>query len=432
MNTDWHDLIQRYISGTISDADAKTLEQQLESDAALRDWYLDAVNLDSALEVTAESAELALSLPLPASVRALSPAPQLAWRSLALAAAVVIAATIAWRWLWPSGVETPWVKLTATTNARWADTTTELSLNAGDEPSGMLRLLDGRAEFATRSGAVVAIEAPTAMRFDAPASLYVESGKVVCRCPTPNSRLTVHTAQTQVVDLGTEFAVEARGDSCTRVAVFSGEVKVASTVLKQGDGVEVRSKGVTVLSPELLAEMQRSREAAPLVPSSQSNRLTNGQFDNPPGKIAWGMLSAFARVEDGELRISARGHQSWPNARQIIWQSDLPDQVVSARVKARQPSDDALVDSQCAVLKLSFVGERGVEFAYASRHFQFAGDAVNVVQEAQVAAIAPPGTKGVNVQLMLNARGEKRGSVIFDDASLTIGDAAAKTEAPAR
>ncbi len=74
MNTNWHDLIQRYLSGTISDAEARSLEQQITADPALRDWYLDALNLDSALEATAESAQTALSLPVPLSQRALAPA----------------------------------------------------------------------------------------------------------------------------------------------------------------------------------------------------------------------------------------------------------------------------------------------------------------------------------------------------------------------
>ena len=55
MNMNWHDLIQRYISGTITEAETEALEQQLKTDVELRDWYLDAVNLDSTLELTAES-----------------------------------------------------------------------------------------------------------------------------------------------------------------------------------------------------------------------------------------------------------------------------------------------------------------------------------------------------------------------------------------
>lgn len=82
MNTHWHDLIERYISGTITEAETEALEHQLKTDAALRDWYLDAVNLDSALEGTAESAEIALSLPLPLSQRVLTAPPVHPARSL--------------------------------------------------------------------------------------------------------------------------------------------------------------------------------------------------------------------------------------------------------------------------------------------------------------------------------------------------------------
>lgn len=92
MNLHWHELIQRYISGTITDTEAEALENQLKNDVTLRDWYLDAVNLDSALELTAEAAELALSLPVQPSHRILTPEKPkpsrwLAWRPMTAAAA---------------------------------------------------------------------------------------------------------------------------------------------------------------------------------------------------------------------------------------------------------------------------------------------------------------------------------------------------------
>jgi len=95
MNTNWHDLIQRYISGTITDAEAQSLEEQLTVDPELRDWYLDALNLDSGLEATAESAQAALSLPVSLSERALvaarpGPARWLSWRPLTAAAAGIV------------------------------------------------------------------------------------------------------------------------------------------------------------------------------------------------------------------------------------------------------------------------------------------------------------------------------------------------------
>ena len=95
MTTNWHDLIQRYISGTITEAETEALEQQLKTDPALRDWYLDALNLDSALEAAAESAQTALSLPVPLSQRALTPAGATStrwqgWRPLTAGAAGLV------------------------------------------------------------------------------------------------------------------------------------------------------------------------------------------------------------------------------------------------------------------------------------------------------------------------------------------------------
>ena len=95
MTTNWHDLIQRYISGTITEAETEALEQQLKTDPVLRDWYLDALNLDSALEAAAESAQTALSLPVPLSQRVLTPVGATStrwqgWRPLTAAVAGIV------------------------------------------------------------------------------------------------------------------------------------------------------------------------------------------------------------------------------------------------------------------------------------------------------------------------------------------------------
>lgn len=95
MKSNWHELVQDYISGTITDVEALSLEQQLRTDPLLRDWYLDALNLDSALEATAESAQTALSLPVPFAQQALLPATAassrwFAWRPFTAAAAGLV------------------------------------------------------------------------------------------------------------------------------------------------------------------------------------------------------------------------------------------------------------------------------------------------------------------------------------------------------
>jgi hypothetical protein len=151
------------------------------------------------------------------------------------------------------------------------------------------------------------------------------------------------------------------------------------------------------------------------------NRLKNGASDQT-GSGEWALVEGHARIADGTLRISSLGHRFWPSARQMVRQTGLPGRVVAASVRAMQPPDAPLQPMQFAVLKLNFIGARGVPFAYASRHFQFSGEQVGHFQNAQIAAIAPPGTKGVNVELLLNARGKEHGAVIFDDAVLTIGE----------
>jgi ferric-dicitrate binding protein FerR (iron transport regulator) len=411
MNHD--DLIHRFLDGTASQAEAAELSHLIETDANVRNRYLDLAELHAVLsaEESLRAPRVEKRLARPKWVR-FAPA-------LKIAAALVVAGLAFW-WLKPAAEpDLPFATLISTVNARWDDEATELSLNAGEAPSGMLRLLEGEAEFATSQGATVALEAPAVIQFESATAIFVESGKVLCRCPTPQSRLTVRTPETQVIDLGTEFSVEARGDRSTRVAVFSGEVKVDSTVLREGQAAEVRSPGLTMLEASVVREMMaQMRDDAPM-PEVQ-NELREPDFAD--AKAAnWELTPGHAKIEDQALRVSSRESRFWPNARQTVWRPDLSGRAIVASVRALQPADDPLQPMQFAVLKLVFRGERGSHIAYASRHFQFGGGTSGFFETAHVAAIAPPGTKGVSVELLLNARGEKNGSVVFDDAVLHIG-----------
>ena len=55
MKSDWHDLIQQYIAGTLADADARLLQEALKADPALAELYLSYMNLDVCLEAHASS-----------------------------------------------------------------------------------------------------------------------------------------------------------------------------------------------------------------------------------------------------------------------------------------------------------------------------------------------------------------------------------------
>jgi hypothetical protein len=91
MNHDWHDLIQRYIAGTLTDDEALVLQSALKSDKDLRALYLDYMNLDVALGSHAESrAAVNEILASPMAGEAKRSTRWLSWRPLAAAAAGIV------------------------------------------------------------------------------------------------------------------------------------------------------------------------------------------------------------------------------------------------------------------------------------------------------------------------------------------------------
>jgi hypothetical protein len=91
MKTEWHDLIQQYISGTLPDTDAQSLEETLKNDPIAADLYLSYINLDVTLEAQSSSREsisqLLSSLPLATDTR---PQRSALWRSVMAAAAGLV------------------------------------------------------------------------------------------------------------------------------------------------------------------------------------------------------------------------------------------------------------------------------------------------------------------------------------------------------
>ena len=88
MKTDWHELIQHYIAGTLTDADARLLQATLKKEPAAAELYLSYMNLDVALEAHASSsasiAQMLAGQPLSLEAR---PARPVFWRPLMAAAA---------------------------------------------------------------------------------------------------------------------------------------------------------------------------------------------------------------------------------------------------------------------------------------------------------------------------------------------------------
>lgn len=122
------------------------------------------------------------------------------------------------------------------------------------------------------------------------------------------------------------------------------------------------------------------------------------------------------------VRISARGTPFWPLVVQRCVTGDISGKTVLAAVKASHMADDPLSGQQRAIVKISFVDEKGVEFGQAERHFLKVGGPTGRFVEGRISAIAPPGTHAVNYTVLLNACGLATGSIAIDDAKLVIVD----------
>lgn len=91
MNTDWNELIHRYITGQTSDEETRHLEASLKADDELADLYLRHIELEVALETQASSAQITRDLlSAPAEPVTRRSTNWYAWRPLTAAAAGIV------------------------------------------------------------------------------------------------------------------------------------------------------------------------------------------------------------------------------------------------------------------------------------------------------------------------------------------------------
>jgi hypothetical protein len=117
--------------------------------------------------------------------------------------------------------------------------------------SGRLRLRGGRLTLAFFSGVVLTVEGPADLELRAADRVFCHHGKLRARVPRGAEGFTVLTAGYEVVDLGTEFALNLEPGGRARVMLFEGEAAVS--VLDK-DGRSVRGA---------LLEKKRSVEIDP-------------------------------------------------------------------------------------------------------------------------------------------------------------------------
>jgi hypothetical protein len=89
---------------------------------------------------------------------------------------------------------------------------------------GHIKILGGAIEMTLRNGVAIVLEGPGDLELRGELEAFLHSGRVVVRMPEGMSGFRLDTATTDVLDLGTEFAVKAGAGFVTDVQVYEGAV----------------------------------------------------------------------------------------------------------------------------------------------------------------------------------------------------------------
>ncbi len=341
MNAGFEALVQRYLDGSIAVAEMAALNAALESDATLRREFADWLNLDASLGTLAKSCDSRSgAAPGPVNRQSASIRGRGLFRSLSMAASIVIGATLLWFWQGNARVHAVVEAETGFTN-----------LAPGTCLKGERHTLTaGTVKLRTRLGAEVVIEAPAVFRFESAQRLRLESGRLSADVPPAAKGFTVITPDGDAVDLGTRFGIDVTGQGRSEIHVFEGEVvahpdgnadprslrggEAFAMRGGAGDGRELRN--AAFIRSEEMAAMRSALEAGQKERSDQANAairrdpalialldFETGSHD--PGvhrevQGRWPGSRALEFVEAGDhLVLDVGGGRDWPQLTLAAW-----------------------------------------------------------------------------------------------------------------
>ena len=307
--------------GSVSEEQARALNEMLRNDADARDEYVLRLELHSRLasepDLFAEANEKKIAaaaniLPLQSHQRTRTRKTN--W-VLALAACVALLA-IGWRAFRVThrserqGTTSKAVAmLNRVVDAQWNAAGEAPRLGAPLEP-GSLRLRSGLAQIVFYSGARVVIEGPAEFQIVSPTESSFRSGKLIAEVPPQARGFRVSTPQMSVIDLGTAFGLEVK-EQRTELHVFKGSVELqpaasaAKQNLKEGAGAVVEnSRPLKLMSADSKAfaslfELQLKSSAADVLRHEQS-RAASSRLDEDPSLL---VHFDFEQTDTSEWRL---------------------------------------------------------------------------------------------------------------------------------
>jgi hypothetical protein len=279
----FEELLSRLTDEGLDESEFAELGSFIESDSELRRRYLEYCQIHGLLR--SEHGLLASwGVPELEVNQAASPANRWrSWRNPAITMWLVAAALMAvmaipiWRLasddatptaaITPPYRGTPVARLTKQVRANFAyGPKGETAAAAGQVmPQGTYELKTGIVELQSNSGAVMTIEGPSVFTLADDQCVRVESGRIAVHVPKQAVGFRVEIANATVVDLGTDFAVEAVSGKNSEVHVFDGKVQVnlhgsktsSATPLRLATGEATRIDFLTGLPSGIDLDKQR-------------------------------------------------------------------------------------------------------------------------------------------------------------------------------
>lgn len=214
-------LIQHYLDGTLSTAEAAQLHELLEAQPELGETLLQHLEMDAMLR----------SIKRPAAHHIIRPAvrPKRRFTLARVAAVTALAACITLLATW---IVLSWLKSDAGNNTNFVAVFTRGVDLEWESPAitpgapllpGLLKLKSGIAQIEFYEGARVAIEGPAEFELISSGEATCTLGKLSAQVPPQAKGFRVNTPKGSIVDLGTEFGLDVNATR-SEVHVFKGEI----------------------------------------------------------------------------------------------------------------------------------------------------------------------------------------------------------------
>ena len=216
-----------------------------------------------------------------------------------------------------------------TANVQWSKDTSPKSAKTSIALGEPLNIDSGTIELELKRGAKLMVEGPAKWSIDGDNSATLHSGKLLATVPRAAAGFTVETATARIIDLGTEFSVEADANGASEVQVYKGKVELHPNV-KHRDSTSA-TRPITLVAGDARRIERGDNESVVI------RKVVSKQFADGSAAISSGLPKqirvegALASSDKNSLDISANfliGGHGLTNGRhsatcqRTMWHSD--------------------------------------------------------------------------------------------------------------